>query len=113
MPMIDHLSVGVPDIARARGFYDPVLLTIDCRCLASGADFATYGGERTEFLLLLPYDGLAPSAGNGTHIGFSASSRDAVTAFYKSALSVGALDEGAPGIRHDYPMVDVFAAYGS
>src|SRR6185295_1045392 len=31
--MIDHLSVGVADIAKAKAFYDAVLKTLDCTCI--------------------------------------------------------------------------------
>ncbi|MEM8773734.1 MAG: VOC family protein [Pseudomonadota bacterium] len=111
MPLVDHLSVGVSDIAEAQGFYDPVLETVGCPCLASGEGFATYGEGRIEFLLLLPFDGNPCSGGNGTHIGFSAPSQAAVRAFYGKALELGGTDEGAPGIRDAYPMPDVFSAY--
>ena len=111
LPIIDHLSVGVPDIACAREFYDPLLEAVGSRYLAAGADFSTYGAERVEFLPLLPFDGNAPSGGNGTHIGFAASSRDAMDAFYQAGLRAGGTDEGAPGVRADYPMDNIYAAY--
>jgi len=111
MPLIDHLSVGVPNIEEARRFYDPVLATLDTSCSASGDGFATYGQDRTEFLLLLPFDQKAAMHGNGTHIGFAAKDQQAVDAFYSSALAHGGSDEGAPGPREAYPMEGVYCAY--
>ena len=35
MPIVDHLSVGVPDIAVARKFYDPVMEAVGAKCLAA------------------------------------------------------------------------------
>lgn len=102
MPLIDHLSLGVSNIEEARSFYDGVMSSLGCDCLAAGEGFATYGQGRVEFLLLHPFDGGAPTAGNGTHIGFTAPSREAVDAFYKIALSSGGTDEGEPGVRDAY-----------
>ena len=31
--MIDHLSIGVSDLDRAKRFYDAVLQTIGCACI--------------------------------------------------------------------------------
>jgi len=87
--VIDHASVDVPNIAQARAFYDAILPTIGCHCLAAGEVFATYGRDRIEFLLLLPFDGSAPTGGNGPHIGFVAPDRSAVDAFYSSGLKAG------------------------
>ena len=109
--MVDHVSVGVSDIGEARKFYDKLLLTIGARCLADGTAFARYGRMRTEFLLLRPFDGAAPSAGNGTHVGFAAPSRGAVDLFHRTGLELGGSDEGAPGVRSAYPMENVYAAY--
>ena len=63
MPLIDHLSLGVSNIEEARSFYDGVMSSLGCDCLAAGEGFATYGQGRVEFLLLHPFDGGAPTAG--------------------------------------------------
>lgn len=111
MGLIDHISVGVPDIKKARTFYDAVFAEIGVRCFASADTFATYGIDRVEFLLLLPFDGNAPTAGNGTHIGLAAGSREAVVNFHNCALRCGGKNEGEPGFRDAYPMDGVYAAY--
>lgn len=109
--LIDHISLGVPDIAAGCRFYDPLLLTLGVSRLATGDAFATYGRKRTEFLLLLPFDGSQPSAGNGAHIGFAAPTRASVDDFHRVALDVGGTDEGSPGERPAYPMKGVYAAF--
>ena len=43
MNIIDHLSVGVPSIDQGKQFYDAVMATIDCACLAATDGFAAYG----------------------------------------------------------------------
>lgn len=111
MALVDHLSLGVDDIERARTFYDPVLDAVGAACLDAGDDYAVYGAGRVEFLLLKPFDGGKCSGGNGTHVGFAASSRAAVDAAHAAGLAAGGTNEGAPGERADYPMPGVYAAY--
>ena len=111
MTMIDHLSLGVPDIATARAFYDPTLAAIGCNCLGTGDRFAAYGRANVEFLVMTPFDGEPATAGNGTHVCFAAPSREAADAFHAAGLAAGGRDEGAPGPRDAYPMPDVYAAY--
>ncbi|NVO54333.1 VOC family protein [Rhodobacteraceae bacterium B1Z28] len=111
MPLIDHLSVGVPDIAKARQFYDPLMDLLGVTCLDADDEFAAYGTSRPEFLLLLPFDGQPATSGNGTHIAFVASSPEQVAAFHESALANGGTDEGASGPRDFYPMSGCTTAY--
>lgn len=111
MSIIDHLSVGVPDIAAGRAFYDKVLGALAVNCLASGEGFAAYGHKAIQFLLLKPHDGGAATGGNGTHVAIVAPSREAVEAGHAAGLGAGGKDEGAPGERPGYPMPGVFAAF--
>lgn len=111
MTLIDHLSVGVPDIEAARAFYVPVLAILGCDCLATTSRFAAYGRTAPEFLVMTPYDLKAATVGNGTHIAFTATGRDRVDAFHAAALAAGGRDAGAPGPRPDYPDMDVYTAY--
>jgi catechol 2,3-dioxygenase-like lactoylglutathione lyase family enzyme len=110
MPLVDHLSVGVNDIAKARSFYDPVLKSIGAECIASDDSFAAYGRDRIEFLLLKPFDGEKPTHGNGTHIAFAVSSEEKVSKTHQIAIEHGGKNEGEPGPRSDYPM-SVFTAF--
>lgn len=109
--MIDHSSVGVPAIAAARKFYDRLLASLGCRCLAADERLAAYGQDRPAFLLLTPFDGGGASAGNGAHVAFKAASREVVEAFHAAGLAAGGSDEGRPGVRDAYPMPNVYAAY--
>lgn len=111
MTIIDHASIGVPDIAAARQFYDPLMDSLGYRCLAAAEGLAAYGATTPQFVIILPFDRQAATAGNGTHICFVASSRDAVDAFSKAALDHGGSDAGAPGPRPDYPKPGVYAAF--
>lgn len=111
MNIIDHLSVGVPDIETARRFYDGLMKTLGCDCLASTDGFAAYGAGAVQFLAMLPADGQKWSAGNGTHICFAAPDRKAVDAFHQHAIAHGGQDEGEPGTRPGYPKEGVYTAF--
>ena len=55
-----------------------------------------------EFWVQTPIDESAATTGNGTHFGFTASSKEAVQAFYDAAIAAGATDDGQPGPRPLY-----------
>jgi catechol 2,3-dioxygenase-like lactoylglutathione lyase family enzyme len=102
--MIDHLSVGVSDLARAGAFYDAVLATLGYvrvltheRALGWGAP-----GASDEAFAILASGERAKPPGEGCHIAFSAPNRPAVDSFHSIALQSGAVDEGGPGLRPKY-----------
>jgi catechol 2,3-dioxygenase-like lactoylglutathione lyase family enzyme len=88
--MFDHLSVGVRDLAAARRFYDAFFAPLGCANAWAGEAELAYGpgGESRQFYLY-PVAG-DRVAGLGTHIAFTAGSRQAVDAAYAAALSQGA-----------------------
>ncbi|MGH7083111.1 MAG: hypothetical protein ACREFV_11655 [Acetobacteraceae bacterium] len=43
--MIDHVSIGVREVARSRRFYDAALTPLGYKCLSSGADSLGYGPD--------------------------------------------------------------------
>jgi predicted lactoylglutathione lyase len=51
------------------------------------------------FSVTLPFDGRAASVGNGSMTALSASGTQQVDAVHARALSLGGIDEGAPGPR--------------
>lgn len=99
---INHISLGTNEFDRAAAFYDAVLATIGVKRIMSHPGAIAYGKEFPEFWLVTPVNDEAASVGNGTHVGFMASSKEAVDAFYAAALEAGAIDEGAPGPREEY-----------
>lgn len=101
--MLHHVSVGVTDVERAAAFYDKVLGALGYKRSAQYLPYAiAYGEGISEFWIQLPHDQKSPEPGNGTHVGFSARSRDAVNKFHQAALAGGGSDEGEPGPRPDY-----------
>ena len=111
MTIIDHLSLGVPDLPAGRRFYDSLLESLGYACLAATEAFAAYGDGAIQFLIMTPLDREAASAGNGAHVCFVAPSPEAVDAFHRIALAGGGTDEGAPGPRPGYPKPGVYTAF--
>jgi catechol 2,3-dioxygenase-like lactoylglutathione lyase family enzyme len=103
--MIDHISIGVSDLKASTAFYKEVLEPLDyelrdARPLTSG--FGRRGKTHSEFWLnARPGMGPVP-ADSGTHICLRTKSAEAVKAFYEAAVKLGAIDDGAPGIRSHY-----------
>ena len=92
--MLDHVSIGVSDIERSKAFYDQALKPLGIERLYA-EDGLGYGQDRKAFFWI----GLREAVRTGTHIAFAAKDRAAVDAFHAAALSVGGLDNGAPGVR--------------
>jgi catechol 2,3-dioxygenase-like lactoylglutathione lyase family enzyme len=88
--MFDHLSVGVRDLGSARAFYDAFFAPLGCaNAWAAEAELAYGPGGGSRQFYLYPVDG-PQVAGLGTHIAFTASSRDAVDAAFTAAVAHGA-----------------------
>lgn len=99
--MIDHLSIGVADLEAAGAFYDAVLAPLGYvrvltheRALGWGAP-----GAQDEVFAVLRAGDETRAPGKGCHIAFSAATRQAVDEFHAISLRLGAVDEGAPGLR--------------
>ena len=57
--------------------------------------------EKVQFYVTHPVNGKYATFGNGTQITLLAENKEAVEKFYEIAISKGATDEGAPGVRKD------------
>lgn len=107
--MIDHISVGVADIDRARAFYDAVLAPLGYRRVMDFGHAAGYGVGRPQFWIGVPHKKPVSHA-PGSHVAFTAIDRPSVDAFFNAALAAGGTDNGAPGVRgHYHP--DYYAAF--
>lgn len=100
--MIDHLSIGVRDIARAQRFYDAALAPLGYRCLSSDACSLGYGNESVRLWILKVARPVPADPKSGLHVCFTAPTRMSVDAFHAAALAHGGVDNGAPGLRTDY-----------
>ncbi len=104
--MLDHISLGVANLARARKFYDAALKPLGFRMVwaVPGSGYG-YGASKDapKFWIGLPLAKRRKArACAGSHVAFQAESRKAVAAFYKAALKAGGKDNGKPGLRPEY-----------
>jgi catechol 2,3-dioxygenase-like lactoylglutathione lyase family enzyme len=99
--MIDHVSIGVRDLARAAAFYDAVLAPLGMAQVRDRDTRIGYGKTYPEFWInARPERTQAPD--NGLHICLRATSTQAVDAFHAAALKAGGTSDGAPGPRPEY-----------
>jgi catechol 2,3-dioxygenase-like lactoylglutathione lyase family enzyme len=101
--MLDHVSLGVSDIARIRHFYDLALRPIGLVRIVNfhkgkGADYGDAPGSvGVRFTITEESEPVVPS--RGSHVCFRAPDRRAVVAFHAAAISAGGRDDGKPGLR--------------
>jgi catechol 2,3-dioxygenase-like lactoylglutathione lyase family enzyme len=103
--MFSHMTIGASDLPRAIAFYDAVLAPLGIERLP--VKYATWAswqrpGEAPKLWVGLPFNKMPAHPGNGWMAAFSASSKKAVDEAYAAAISAGAQDEGAPGLRPNF-----------
>ena len=105
--MFSHATVGTNDFARGMAFWSAVMQALGhpLRFVDESRPWAgwqTAAGGRPLFVLTVPFDGQAATAGNGTMLAFDCATRAAVRAAYAAGLAHGGQDEGAAGLRAKY-----------
>ena len=108
--MLDHVSIGVADVARARKFYDAVLSPLGYSCLSESAGSLGYGDRAVALWVNAAARPVPADMASGLHFCFAAPTRDGVEAFHAAALAAGGADNGEPGLRQDYG-AGYFAAF--
>lgn len=108
--MIDHVSVGVADLAASTVFYEAVLGAIGMSCLVRREAMVGIGKRYPEIWLNHRPGMTRLPETTGTHICFRARSEDAVAAFHAAALAHGGSDDGRPGSRQA-AMTTYFGAF--
>ncbi len=95
--MIDHVSIKVTDLAKAKKFFTAALAPLGYAVIREFGDMAVGMGVggKPDFWISKGQK-FAPA-----HIAFSAT-RQQVDEFHKAALAAGAKDEGQPGLRAQY-----------
>ena len=102
--MLNYVSVGVTDIGHATSFYDVVLGSMGyVRLYEDPSQVVGYGETWPEFWITQRSDLSQDSeVSKETYISISAPSLEAVDAFYKTGLEVGAEASDSPGYRPTY-----------
>ena len=93
---IDHLWIGVADVAAAQRFYETVAPHAGFRLAHARPDFAHFrsGGGSFSLVARTPTEHL--------HVAFPASENATVEAFHRTATEAGYRDNGPPGERAVY-----------
>lgn len=104
MTMLDHISLGVRDLSVSGAFYDAALEPLGYRRVLEKGIGMGYGPGpgRTGMMFWIVCPNAEASPSRGSHVAFAATSRGAVDGFHAAALSAGARDNGAPGLRPEY-----------
>lgn len=100
--MINHVSIGVADIARTKRFYDATLKPLGYTCLSESEGSLGYGREAVVLWIGKAARPVSPDTESGLHFCFDAPSRESVDAFHAAAMRSGGRDNGTPGLRADY-----------
>ncbi|MBX5442817.1 MAG: VOC family protein [Solirubrobacteraceae bacterium] len=98
--VIDHITLGVRDLARSRAFYLAALAPLGFEQIGEWREgmreVAIGPPGLDDFILSLDYE---PGT---THVAFAAEDREQVHAFHAAALAAGGRDNGPPGPRAQY-----------
>ncbi len=99
--MIGYVTLGTSDLPRAAQFYDAIAAEMGVGRMMEFDTFIAWGepGGGAGIGLTQPFDGNAPSVGNGVMVALAAKDAAQVQRLYDIALSHGGTDEGAPGDR--------------
>jgi catechol 2,3-dioxygenase-like lactoylglutathione lyase family enzyme len=100
--MLDHVSIGVRDLARARVFYDAALAPLGYSCRHDFGETIGYGGDVAAFWVSAAEHPVPADNASGLHFCFAAPTRASVDAFHAAALKAGGRDNGKPGLREAY-----------
>ena len=103
--VIGFVMVGTNDLEKSSKFYDTILVHLGLKKVSITERYIGYGHEsdnnQVKFYITKPHNKENATAGNGTMVALSAETKEAVDKFHKTALEIGATDEGAPGQRSD------------
>jgi catechol 2,3-dioxygenase-like lactoylglutathione lyase family enzyme len=99
--VIDHVTIGVSDLASSRAFYIHALVPLGFSEIRPWDDVTPeieFGLEEApDFVISTAYPTGAP-----VHVAFAADRREQVDAFHAAALAAGGRENGPPGVRPEY-----------
>lgn len=102
--MIHHITLFVSDLQKSKEFYSRVLKPLGYKLFKESSSSVGYGVEDVEgnrdFWIKAGNNAEQPHS--FSCLAFTASDKNAVENFYKTALEAGGEDNGAPGYRPQY-----------
>ena len=99
--MIGYVTLGTNDIKRSAAFYDKLLAELGAKRMMDQETFIVWGNSPTQAALSVakPFDGNPATVGNGVMVALIVKEPAQVDRLHKTALELGAKDEGAAGPR--------------
>lgn len=99
--MIGYVTLGTADLAKHAAFYDAIGKEMGVGRMMEEETFIAWGepGGAAGVAITQPFDGQAPSVGNGTMVALQAASTEQVDRIHAIALEQGGTCEGKPGDR--------------
>ena len=105
MNILNFVMVGSNDYKKSSEFYDAVFEPLKLKKILTTEKYIGYAHssepEKVIFYITNPVNGKPATKGNGSQVTLTADSKEAVEKFYEIAISKGATNEGAPGVRKD------------
>jgi catechol 2,3-dioxygenase-like lactoylglutathione lyase family enzyme len=109
--MFSHVMVGTSDLEKSRQFYDAVLGTLGLGPGVANGNRYFYRSPTGTFGITKPINGESASHGNGSTLGFVASSPEQADAFHAAGVAHGGTTcEDPPGLRGT-PGAQMYLAY--
>ena len=99
--MIGYVTLGTSDLKKNAVFYDAIAKEMGVGRMMDEDTFIAWGNAdgAPGVAITQPFDGNAPSVGNGTMVALQASSKEQVDRLHAIALEQGGTCEGKPGDR--------------
>tara|TARA_Y100001970_G_scaffold288394_1_gene415561 strand:- start:282 stop:671 length:390 start_codon:yes stop_codon:yes gene_type:complete len=103
--IFSFVMVGTNDLEKSCKFYDAILSILGLKKVTITDRYVGYSHsdlpEETKFYITKPQNKQPATIGNGTMVALLADSNQTVDKFHKTAIELGAVNEGDPGIRSD------------
>ena len=102
--MIGYVTLGTNDFKRATEFFDVLFQEeLGFGRLMEADTFVAWGAsmDQPSVCVTKPFDGQPATVGNGVMVALYVDNTEKVQSLHAKALSLGAKDEGAPGLRDE------------
>ncbi|WP_062270984.1 VOC family protein [Endozoicomonas arenosclerae] len=99
--MIGYITLGSNNIQASTEFYDQIFNELGASRIWDTPSFIAWGADKNSpfFAVTSPFNKEPATAGNGVMIAIKAPNPESVGLAHATALKLGAINEGEPGVR--------------